>query len=233
MNSPSLGSQRRQLFILRFLFCLERRFETNLRAIPWLKERGERRGGRRKKKRRRRRRRVKEPEWRRVRDEQRRTSPKARRKRRRRRVKEFSTSSPNFLQLLIDLIIIIFGFWVVFNQLLFQTSPPIFSNFYLFMYLFLLTNFSNFFSSIFFFSWSPSPTSPKKIWNETLQFLSSTSPVFFDFSPPLQLFNFCLAIYLAPPCFPIHASPMQEEMGIGKLSIFKPYFVSPLVGFNF
>jgi hypothetical protein len=26
---------------------------------------------------------------------------------------------------------------------------------------------------------------------------------------------------------------MQEEMGIGKLSIFKPYFVSPLVGFNF
>ncbi len=38
-----------------------------------------------------------------------------------------------------------------------------------------------------------------------------------------SFFNFCLAIYLAPPYFPIHASPMQEEMGIGKLSIFKPY----------
>jgi hypothetical protein len=48
-----------------------------------------------------------------------------------------------------------------------------------------------------------------------------------------SFFNFCLAIYLAPPCFPIHASPMQEEMGIGKLSIFKPYLSLLLCGVQF
>jgi hypothetical protein len=92
-----------------------------------------------------------------------------------------------------------FLFLGVFNQLLFQTSPP---NFF-----FLLISFSN-------------------LSLQHLQF-SLISLLLFSF------FNFCLAIYLAPPCFPIHASPMQEEMGIGKLSIFKPYLSLLLCGVQF
>ncbi len=226
MNSPSLGSQRRQLFILCFLLCLERRFATNLSAIPWLKERGKRRGEER------RRREEEEEEEEKAKEESKRTRmapragrAKAHKSKGEKKKKEekskrildfFSKFSPiiywfNFLY-----------FWCldVFNQLLlFQTSPPIFSNF---IYLCIYS------------SWPISPTSPKK-WNEmkfsdfSLQHLEFSLIALLLFS----FFKFCLAIYLAPPCFPIHAPPMQEEMGIGKLSIFKPYFVSPLVGFNF
>ncbi len=77
------------------------------------------------------------------------------------------------------------------------SSLPNFSSnflqFYLFMYLFVLTNLSNF--------------SKKMKWNEILQFLSSTSRLFFDCSPPLQLLQFLLSnllssTLLSNPCFP-------------------------------
>jgi hypothetical protein len=87
-----------------------------------------------------------------------------------------------------------FLFLGIFNQLLFQTSPPIFFS------LDLL-----------------------------LQFLSSTSPVFFDFSPPLQLLQFLLSnllssTMLSNPCF-----PNARGNGHWKIINFQALFVSPLV----
>jgi hypothetical protein len=89
---------------------------------------------------------------------------------------------------------LIFLFLGVFNQLLFQTSPP------------------NFFSL-----------------DLLLQFLSSTSPVFFDFSPPLQLLQFLLSnllssTMLSNPCF-----PNARGNGHWKIINFQALFVSPLV----
>ncbi len=88
-------------------------------------------------------------------------------------------------------------------------SSKLLLQFFILQKILLLISFSNF-------------SSKKKEMNfsnfslQHLQF-SLISLLLFSF------FNFCLAIYLAPPCFTIHASPMQEEMGIGRLSIFKPY----------
>jgi len=112
---------------------------------------------------------------------------------------------------------------LVFGCLQPTSSLPNFSSnflqFYLFMYLFVLTNFSNF--------------SKKMKWNEILRFLSSTSRVFFNCSPPLQLLQILLSNLLSSTMLSNPCSPNARRNGHWKVINFQALFCLSSCGVQF